>query len=41
MQEGITPLMYAAQAGHLEVVKQLRQKLAEVNVYEKVCKSLF
>ena len=36
-QDGITPLMYAAKQGHLEVVKTLvGNKQADVNIAEKV-----
>ncbi len=37
MQDGVTPLMYAAKKGHLDVVKVLLQKFADINKTENVC----
>ncbi len=37
MQDGVTPLMYAAKKGHLNVVKVLLQKFADINKKENVC----
>ncbi len=37
MQDGVTPLMYAAKKGHLDVVKVLLQKSADINKTENVC----
>ncbi len=36
MQDGITPLMYAAKVGHLEIAKELLHKSADVKIREDV-----
>ncbi len=36
MQDGVTPLMYAAKVGHLEIAKELLHKFADVKIQEEV-----
>ena len=41
MQTGVTALMLASEGGHLDVVKELLQVQADVNVQNEVCSFQF